>query len=206
LFPNRYLHCDFDGRAFARSCAPHLKWRQELLSCMPDNVSIESINNMIANRTNKLNRIRPAVSNQVNSIVTPIKIAAETVQPIMINQGGIPKLAPFNGPVNSQDKTINRVLQPVNQEEYSGYERNQRPISKAARLNNQLRDEIRQSEDVELDQAEDQQKQQEQIQKQQEQIQQQQQQIAQQQLLQQQQLEQQQQRDKQQQEQDKKTA
>jgi hypothetical protein len=36
LFSHRYIHCDFDGRAFVRNCAPGTKWRQEALTCLPD--------------------------------------------------------------------------------------------------------------------------------------------------------------------------
>lgn len=35
-FPDRYTHCDFDGRAFSRKCSAGLKWSQRSLSCLPD--------------------------------------------------------------------------------------------------------------------------------------------------------------------------
>lgn len=35
LFANRYIHCDFDGRAFTRNCQDGLKWVQSALSCLP---------------------------------------------------------------------------------------------------------------------------------------------------------------------------
>lgn len=37
LFTDRYIHCDFDGRAFARQCSAGLKWSQRSLSCLPEN-------------------------------------------------------------------------------------------------------------------------------------------------------------------------
>lgn len=37
LFTDRYIHCDFDGRAFARQCSAGLKWSQSSLSCLPEN-------------------------------------------------------------------------------------------------------------------------------------------------------------------------
>jgi len=39
--PNRYFHCDIDGRAFARSCMTGLSWKQEALSCLPDSFVLE---------------------------------------------------------------------------------------------------------------------------------------------------------------------
>jgi len=36
LFTNRYIHCDFEGRAFSRNCPESLKWHQSTLSCLPD--------------------------------------------------------------------------------------------------------------------------------------------------------------------------
>lgn len=36
LYVNRYIHCDFDGRAFSRKCSDGLKWSQRSLSCLPD--------------------------------------------------------------------------------------------------------------------------------------------------------------------------
>lgn len=37
LFTNRYIHCDFEGRAFSRKCSDGLKWHQSTLSCLPQN-------------------------------------------------------------------------------------------------------------------------------------------------------------------------
>lgn len=36
-FKQRYIHCDFDGRAFVRSCAPGTFWNQDVLTCTPEN-------------------------------------------------------------------------------------------------------------------------------------------------------------------------
>ncbi len=42
LFKDRYIHCDFDGRAFARKCSEGLMWSQNALSCLPNNFLIEA--------------------------------------------------------------------------------------------------------------------------------------------------------------------
>ena len=42
LFPTKYIHCDFDGRAFVRNCAPGTKWRQDIYSCLSENSTVES--------------------------------------------------------------------------------------------------------------------------------------------------------------------
>lgn len=42
LFKDRYIHCDFDGRAFARKCSEGLTWSQNALSCLPNNFLIET--------------------------------------------------------------------------------------------------------------------------------------------------------------------
>jgi len=35
LYEDRYIHCDFDGRAFTRKCTEGLKWIQSALTCLP---------------------------------------------------------------------------------------------------------------------------------------------------------------------------
>jgi len=42
LFKDRYIHCDFDGRAFARKCSEGLMWSQNALSCLPNNFLIDT--------------------------------------------------------------------------------------------------------------------------------------------------------------------
>jgi hypothetical protein len=33
VLPNRYIHCDFEGRAFVKTCAPTTRWDQNYLTC-----------------------------------------------------------------------------------------------------------------------------------------------------------------------------
>jgi len=40
LFAHRYVHCDFDGRAFVKTCAPSTRWNQDTLTCLPENFVI----------------------------------------------------------------------------------------------------------------------------------------------------------------------
>ena len=35
-FKQRYIHCDFDGRAFVRTCSPGTVWNQAVLTCTPE--------------------------------------------------------------------------------------------------------------------------------------------------------------------------
>lgn len=42
LFKDRYIHCDFDGRAFARKCSEGLMWSQNALSCLPNNFLVDT--------------------------------------------------------------------------------------------------------------------------------------------------------------------
>lgn len=49
----RYIHCDFDGRAFVRSCAPGTFWNQAVVTCTPENFILPSLNNTLT--TNAVN-------------------------------------------------------------------------------------------------------------------------------------------------------
>jgi hypothetical protein len=37
LYPNKFIHCNFDGRAFVRTCPRGQIWKQSILSCVPNN-------------------------------------------------------------------------------------------------------------------------------------------------------------------------
>ena len=107
LFPNRYLHCDFDGRAFARSCAPGLKWKQEALSCLPDNFGVEATNSFSAgaNKTNKL------MKNKENTVERKTVVVPKMMQPLTSNQDQEP-IRPVQRESNNSSSAAPR-LRPI---------------------------------------------------------------------------------------------
>jgi hypothetical protein len=38
VLPNRYIHCDVEGRAFVRTCPQNTRWIQPLLSCISEEI------------------------------------------------------------------------------------------------------------------------------------------------------------------------
>jgi hypothetical protein len=85
LFPNRYIHCDFDGRAFVRNCAPGLKWRQAVLSCLPDDFTFnvtEAETTTMAPRQQQRDRQQTSYGQktQVRQQVIPVPVPVQPVQ------------------------------------------------------------------------------------------------------------------------------
>jgi hypothetical protein len=46
LVPNKYIHCDFNGHAFVRTCSQGSIWKQDMMSCL----SLETVKGIEAQR------------------------------------------------------------------------------------------------------------------------------------------------------------
>lgn len=62
-FKERYIHCDFDGRAFVRACAPGTVWNQAVLTCTPER--------LLLNLTSRLDGVSQSYGGYGNSYQAP---------------------------------------------------------------------------------------------------------------------------------------
>lgn len=78
LFPNKYIHCDFDGRAFVRNCASGTRWNQELYACSSSNTDV--------NEVTQATLIQQPVNNYAQPSVQPIQTVKPVLTKPIINQ------------------------------------------------------------------------------------------------------------------------
>jgi len=94
--PNRYFHCDIDGRAFARTCMTGLRWKQEALSCLPESFVLESV----------VPKAMPPQKNRPTFVPNPIVSSVSTKGSFStIGTQGIPQLAPVSASGSSSSSS-----------------------------------------------------------------------------------------------------
>ena len=101
LFPNKYIHCDFDGRAFVRNCALGTRWNQEKYACSSSDTDISEVtqatliqqsdNNYAQQNVQPIQTIKPVVPEPIfnrpiqSTIVQPTSYGTnQVVQPVQI--------------------------------------------------------------------------------------------------------------------------
>jgi hypothetical protein len=120
LFPNKYIHCDFDGRAFVRNCASGTRWNQDLYVCTSttDEVTQATLTQQPINNYGQ--NVQSVLSQPIQT-VKPI-----LTQPILTQPSayGANQVATPVQIVNKQPKEYSSsqtIVQPIQQQQTDSY-------------------------------------------------------------------------------------